>query len=168
MTLAELNTLPREEFVRHVGPVFEHSPWIAERTWARRPFSTVEALHEALGATVRGAGGAAQLALICAHPDLAGRLALAGQLTRESTHEQASAGLDRLTPEERAAFQKHNAAYREKFGFPFIMCARLIGKAAILDAFQARLLNSRAQEIQTALAEVCKIAGLRLRDLVRE
>ena len=99
-------------------------------------------------------------------PTSSGKLALAGQLTRESTSEQASAGLDRLTPEEIAEFQKQNAAYQEKFGFPFIICARLNKKAAILAGFKARLGNSRAQEIKTALEEIFKIADLRLRDLI--
>ena len=165
MTLAQLNSLSRAEFVRLVGPVFEHSPWIAEETWPKRPFASVEQLHQALSETVRNAGEEEQLALIRAHPDLVGRAALAGMLTRESIGEQASAGLNKLTPEEIEAFQKHNAAYKEKFGFPFVICARLNKKEAILNGFGVRLQNSREQEIQTALAEVFKIAELRLRDL---
>ncbi|MSU59405.1 MAG: 2-oxo-4-hydroxy-4-carboxy-5-ureidoimidazoline decarboxylase [Pedosphaera sp.] len=165
ITLAQLNSCAREEFVRVVGPVFEHSPWIAEATWAQRPFAGVEELHRALCRTVRDAGGEKQLALIRAHPDLVGWLALTGTLTRESTGEQASAGLDRLTPEEIELFQKNNAAYKEKFGFPFVICARLNKQEAILNGFKVRLNNSREQEIQTALAEIFKIAELRLRDL---
>ena len=165
MKIKELNFLSREEFTRLVGPVFEHSPWIAEATWARRPFASVAALHAALCETVQGAGQDRQLALIRAHPDLVGKLALAGQLTKESTSEQASAGLDRLTPEEIELFQTNNAAYKAKFGFPFIICARMNKKAAILKGFAARLQNSRAQEIQAALEEIFKIAELRLGDL---
>lgn len=165
MTLAQLNSLSRPEFVRIVGPVFEHSPWIAEATWPKRPFASVEALHAALCETVRGAGEEKQLALIRAHPDLVGKLALAGQLTKESTGEQASAGLGNLTPEEVALFQQNNAAYKEKFGFPFVICARLNKKEAILKGFKVRLHNSGEQEIQAALAEIFKIAELRLRDL---
>src|SRR5690242_11609468 len=97
ISLAQLNSLPHEEFVRVVGPVFEHSPWIADVTWPKRPFASLEALHRALSATVQSAGEEKQLALIRAHPDLVGRLALAGQLTKESTNEQASAGLDTLS-----------------------------------------------------------------------
>ena len=165
MTLAQLNSLSRDEFVRIGGPVFEHSPWIAEATWPKRPFASVEELHRALCQSVAEAGEDAQLALIRAHPDLVGRLTLAGTLTPESTGEQASAGLDKLTPEGIALFQKNNAAYKEKFGFPFVICARLNRKEAILNGFKVRLQNSPAQEIQTALTEIFKIAELRLRDL---
>jgi OHCU decarboxylase len=165
MTLAQFNSLSRDEFIRIVGPVFEHSPWIAEATWAKRPFSNAEVLHAALCEIVRTAGEEKQLALIRAHPDLVGRLALAGQLTKESTGEQASAGLDRLTPKEVELFQSNNAAYKEKFGFPFVICARLNKQEAILNGFKVRLHNSREQEIQAALGEIFKIAELRLRDL---
>ncbi len=167
MKLAELNALDRNEFVRVVGSVFEHSPWITEAAWARRPFANVETLHAAMCDIVRAAGEEKQLALIRAHPDLVGKLALAGQLTKESTGEQASAGLDRLTPEEVALFQTNNAAYQAKFGFPFIICARLNKKDAILHGFKVRLSNSREQEIQAALGEIFKIAELRLRDLTQ-
>ncbi len=166
MTLAHLNSCSSPEFVRIVGPVFEHSPWIAEATWAKRPFGSTENLHNALCETVRSASEAQQLALIRAHPDLVGKLALAGQLTKESTGEQASAGLDRLTPEEVGLFQANNAAYKEKFGFPFIICARLNKKEAILAGFKRRLHHSREQEIKTALEEIFKIADLRIRDLI--
>lgn len=168
MTLAQLNSLSRDDFVRVVGPVFEHSPWIAETTWPKRPFASLEELHRTLCQTVANAGEEKQLGLIRAHPDLVGRVALAGTLTPESRREQASAGLGALTPEEIAAFQKANAAYREKFGFPFLICARLNKKEAILHGFPVRLQNSREREIKTALAEIFKIAELRLRDLVKE
>jgi len=166
MTLPQLNSLSRDEFVRIVGPVFEHSPWIAEATWGRRPFASVEQLHQALTEAVRSAGEEKQLALMCAHPDLVGKLALAGQLTKESTNEQASAGLGNLTAEEIALFQTNNAAYKAKFGFPFVICARLNRKEAILNGFKTRLENSREQEIHTALKEIGKIARLRLADIV--
>jgi 2-oxo-4-hydroxy-4-carboxy-5-ureidoimidazoline decarboxylase len=166
--LAELNVASFDEFVRVIGPVFEHSPWIAEATAPKRPFASVEQLHRALCQTVVNAGEEKQLALIRAHPDLVGKLALAGQLTRESTGEQSSAGLDKLSPGEIEQFQKNNAAYKEKFGFPFIICARLNKKDAILNGFAMRLKKSREQEIQTALAEVYKIAELRLRDLCQD
>lgn len=165
-TLATLNILARDGFTSVIGPVFEHSPWIAEATWANRPFTSVEQLHRELCTTVQNAGEAKQLALIRAHPDLVGRAALAGTLTRESTGEQASAGLNSLSPEEVARFQKNNAAYQEKFGFPFVICARLNQKTAILAGFERRLQNSRTQEIPAALAEIFKIAELRLRDLI--
>jgi 2-oxo-4-hydroxy-4-carboxy-5-ureidoimidazoline decarboxylase len=165
-TLGRLNALERDEFVRIVGPVFEHSPWIAEETWSKRPFATLERLHRALTETIQQSGEEKQLALIRAHPDLVGKLALAGQLTRESTNEQASAGLDQLKPHEIELFQKYNAAYQEKFGFPFVICARLNKKDAILNGFHVRLKNSRQQEIKTALEEIGKIARLRLEDIL--
>ena len=165
-TVAELNRLAGAEFVRVIGPVFEHSPWIAEAAWSQQPFASLEELHRALCETVNAAGEAKQLALIRAHPDLVGRAALAGTLTRESTGEQASAGLNQLSPAEVELFQKNNAAYQEKFGFPFVICARLNKKEAILAGFERRLKNSRAQEIRAALAEIFKIAELRLRDLI--
>lgn len=165
-TLAEVNSFGREKFVCALGPVFEHSPWIAEATWPRRPFSDLDALHRALCGTVQRAGEEKQIELIRAHPDLVGRAALAGTLTAASTREQASAGLDRLSAEEIAAFERFNQQYREQFGFPFVICARLNKKEAILAAFPVRLRNSRPLEIQTALAEISKIARLRLEELV--
>ena len=168
ISLTDLNALTLDEFVRVVGPVFEHSPWIAKMTWVAKPFASVKQLHAALTETVTFAGEAKQLALIRAHPDLVGQLALAGTLTRESTREQASAGLDKLSPAEILLFQKNNAAYQEKFNFPFVICARQNKKAAILAGFEKRLKNTRGQEIKTALEEVFKIAELRLRDLIRE
>jgi OHCU decarboxylase len=166
LTISQLNQLDRAEFVRVIGPVFEHSPWIAETTFAKKPFADLENLHRSLCETVKNSVEEKQLALIRAHPDLVGKIALAGQLTKESTNEQASAGLNKLSPEEIELFQKQNAAYKNKFGFPFVICARLNKKAAILAGFETRLKNSREQEIKTALEEIFKIAELRLRDLI--
>lgn len=149
-----------------IGPVFEHSPWIAQNTWQKRPFSNLNDLHTYLCETVRVSGEDRQLALIRAHPDLVGKAALAGELTTASNAEQASAGLYRLTPEEIAAFRKFNQEYRDKFGFPFVICARLNRKEAILNGFRVRLKNTRGQEIRTALEEIFKIARLRLEDIV--
>jgi len=165
-TISEINSLSHDEFVRVVGPVFEHSPWIAEMTWMKKPFAGLEQAHRALCETVEASDHGKQLALIRAHPDLVGRLALAGQLTKESATEQASAGLDRMTAGEVELFQKNNATYKGRFGFPFIICARLNRKEAILAGFERRLKNSREQEIKTALEEIYKIAELRLRDLI--
>jgi OHCU decarboxylase len=166
VALATLNELAQPDFVRIVGPVFEHSPWIAESAWSKKPFASTEQLHAALCKIVAHAGEEKQLALIRAHPDLVGRAALAGTLTRESTGEQASAGLNALSPDEIALFQKQNAAYKDRFGFPFVICARLNKKEAMLAGFEQRLKNSPAQEIKTALEEIFKIAELRLRDLI--
>jgi 2-oxo-4-hydroxy-4-carboxy-5-ureidoimidazoline decarboxylase len=166
LTVSQLNQADQTQFVRLVGPVFEQSPWIAEATWPKSPFADLAQLHRALCETVWSCGEEKQLALIRAHPDLAGRAALAGTLARESAGEQADAGLNRLSPEEMELFQKQNSAYQLKFGFPFVICARLNKKAAILAGFEERLKNSRPRELQTALEEICKIAELRLRDLV--
>jgi 2-oxo-4-hydroxy-4-carboxy-5-ureidoimidazoline decarboxylase len=166
--LTNLNTASLADFVKVCGPLFEHSPWIAERTWPQRPFASVEALHAALVATMYAATVDEQVNLIASHPDLVGRLAKEGRLTRESTSEQSAAGLAQLTNTELATFDRYNAAYREKFGFPFVICARENKKDAILAAMPARLENSRDSEIQTALAEIAKIARLRLIDAVTE
>jgi 2-oxo-4-hydroxy-4-carboxy-5-ureidoimidazoline decarboxylase len=146
--LAELNALPREEFTR---------------SCASRPFANREALHTTLCDTVRHAKPDEQLALIRAHPDLVGRAVL----TSESQGEQASAGLGDLTPEEVAQFDRYNTEYKDRFGFPFVICARLNKKEAILRAFPERLQNSCEKEIETALGEIYKIADLRLRDLLQ-
>jgi 2-oxo-4-hydroxy-4-carboxy-5-ureidoimidazoline decarboxylase len=162
--IAEVNGFSRDQFVRVIGPVFEHSPWIAEVTWPRRPFSSLDALHRALCKAVSGSSEEKQLSLIRAHPDLVGRAALAGTLTPASTSEQASAGLDKLSAEEIGSFQRFNQAYQEKFGFPFVICARLNKKEAILDGFRTRMSHSRTQEIKAALEEIFEIADFRLKD----
>jgi 2-oxo-4-hydroxy-4-carboxy-5-ureidoimidazoline decarboxylase len=166
-TLAEINSLDRAAFVATLGHLFEHSPWVADATWPQRPFRDAAHLHAALCAAMRAAPKEKQLALIRAHPDLAGRLAQQNQLTAESTREQASAGLNRLSHEDLAVFQKHNAAYLARFGFPFIICARLNNRATILASMQSRLHNSPETEFTTALGEIEKIAQLRLNDLLQ-
>ena len=166
LSINEVNALSGGEFTRIFGPVFEHSPWIAEAAASKRPLAGLEQLHAVMCEVVRKAPVEKQLSLIEAHPDLVGRAALAGTLTKESTGEQASAGLNNLNSDEVALFQKQNAAYRSKFGFPFIICARLNKKDAIIAGFERRLQNSREQEIKAALEEIFKIAELRLRDLV--
>jgi 2-oxo-4-hydroxy-4-carboxy-5-ureidoimidazoline decarboxylase len=168
LSLSALNALDRDAFVAAVGHVFEHSPWIAAAAWSQRPFASLAALHTALVDVIQVAGEERQLALIRAHPDLAGRMALAGQLTAESTGEQAAAGLSTLTPDELARFTAYNTAYRERFGFPFVICARENKKDAILAAFPVRLGHPRDQEIRTALGEIAQIAWLRLEDCVIE
>lgn len=166
-TISVLNSADRAAFTAALGHLFEHSPWVAEETWAKRPFASTEALHAALCATMRAAPADRQLALIRAHPDLAGRLARQKQLTAESTREQASAGLDQLTDAELTEFTRNNDVYKTKFGFPFIICARLNAKASILAAMAARLPNPPAAEFTTALAEIEKIAWLRLQDVLK-
>jgi len=167
LTLAQLNSSDRAGFTAALSHLFEHSPWVAEETWACRPFRDAARLHAELVATMRAAPRARQQALIEAHPDLAGRLARQNQLTAESTREQASAGLNQLSTAELAAFQKLNDTYRAKFGFPFIICARLNAKGAIVAAMQARLGNTPDQEFTAALGEIEKIAQLRLNDALK-
>ena len=160
-TISQLNSLSLEPFIQLVGPVFEQSPWIAQAAWPKRPFASAAALHGALCEIVRESDDERKLALIRAHPDLVGRAVL----TSESANEQASAGLDRLDADEIELFRRSNAAYRGKFGFPFVICARLNRKQAILESFERRLKNSREEEINAALVEIFKIAELRLQDL---
>ena len=166
-TLAELNGYTPARFSAAFGPVYEHSPWIAERAYTRRPFASRSDLHLALYGVVRTASEAEQVALIRAHPELAGREAQAGALTDASTREQAQAGLSALTPEEFADLGRLNADYAAKFGFPFVICARLNRKDAIFGTLRARLANTREQEIANAIAQIGEIARLRLEDLVR-
>ena len=149
------------------GGVFEASPWIAEAAWERRPFGSVERLHSALVGVVGEAPPADRLALIRAHPDLAGKAAIAGALTPESTREQAAAGLDRLTPAQYERITGLTAAYRERFGFPFVVCAREHTPDSIIASAARRLEADPDEEEQTALSEIAKIARLRLADLVR-
>ena len=166
--LAELNARSEAGFVAVCGPLFEHSPWIAARTWQRRPFPTLTALHEELLATIQQANRQEQLSLIAAHPDLVGRLAREGKLSRSSADEQAAAGLSTLSASEIDLFERCNREYREKFDLPFIICARENKKEAILAAFPARLAHTREQEIAAALVEIGRIAWLRLLDAVKE
>ncbi len=165
-TLAEINASDRDGFVATLGHLFEHSPWVADRTYGRRPFRSLDELHAALCETMWAAPAEMQLELLRAHPDLAGRLAKAGQLTASSTQEQAAAGLDQLTPDEAGEIQRLNDAYKQRFGIPFIICARLNAKAAILRAMRERVGSTPDAERSTALAEVAKIARLRLGDAV--
>jgi OHCU decarboxylase len=160
-----VNELGREAFVERFGPLFEHSPWVAEDAWSDRPFAGEDELFEALCSAMYSAPRAKQLALIRAHPDLAGKAAIEGSLTTSSAHEQASAGLDRLTPEEYQQFTRTNTAYRERFGFPFVVCAREHTKESILRVAAERLEHTRDEEVRVALEEIAKIARLRLEDL---
>ena len=156
----------REAFVAAYGPVFEHSPWVAEEAWRSRPFGSVEEMWRAFEDAMYAAPRERQLDLIRAHPDLAGKAAVAGELTQESAREQASAGLDRLSPGEFEEFTRVNREYREKFGLPMVVCVREHTKESILENVQSRLGNSRDEEIRTALAEISKISHYRLQGLI--
>jgi 2-oxo-4-hydroxy-4-carboxy-5-ureidoimidazoline decarboxylase len=165
-TVDYLNACTLETFVAEIGFAFEDSPWIAQAAAAQRPFADRAALHAAMVAIVDRAGVEAQVALIAAHPDLAGRVAHEGRLTAASAAEQAGARLGALTPAEIGRFDADNTAYRARFGFPFVICARENTKESILAALAERRDNDRATEIATALAEIAKIARLRIEDAV--
>lgn len=166
VSLATLNTLAADDFVQRLGNIYEHAPWVAANAATARPFATVATLFEALKSAVRQAAPAERTALIRGHPDLAGKAARAGALTAESSGEQTSAGLDVLSEAEFAAFHRLNDAYRAKFGFPFIICVRRYTTASILTNFEHRLGRTQEAEQATALAEIDRIAALRLDSLV--
>ncbi len=163
--------LTRDDFVSRFRGVFEHSPFIAERAYdagfIREPL-TAAGVHEALCGPFRAASYEERLGVLRAHPDLAGKLAIAGELTEDSRQEQAGAGLDRLSPEEHARFTELNAAYVEKNGFPFIIAVKGLNKDDILRAFEQRIDNNAEEEFATATAQVEKIALLRLAALLPE
>jgi 2-oxo-4-hydroxy-4-carboxy-5-ureidoimidazoline decarboxylase len=162
VSLETLNQVGRSEFVAALGDIFERAPWVAEAVVAQRPFPTLASLCDAMAAAVHSADADRQLALITGHPDLAGKAARAGTLTADSIAEQASARLDRLSEEEFARFHRLNDAYRQRFGFPFIVCVRRHTKDSILRQFERRLQHDAASERAAALAEILRIAALRL------
>ncbi len=149
-------------FVAALGGIFENSPWVAQAAWDARPFASVAALHAAMAAVVRSAAPARQLELLCAHPELAGREAVAGDMTDASEAEQASAGLDRLTAVEMTRIGELNRAYRTRFGHPFIIAVRNHTKQGIFAAFERRLASDAEAERAAALNEVYTITRLRL------
>jgi 2-oxo-4-hydroxy-4-carboxy-5-ureidoimidazoline decarboxylase len=165
-TLAALNDASPTAFVATLGAIYEHSPWVAERSLDKRPFADVAALADAMAGAVAQATQAEQTALILAHPDLAGRLARAGALAPASAGEQAGLGLDRLTDAEFDRFDQLNTAYRNRFGFPFIIAVKRHTRASVLAAFEARLNHDAATERATALREIDLIARLRLAALL--
>lgn len=167
-TIADLNQMDRAAFVDAIGFIFENSPSFAEQAWQQRPFRDREALFTTMLERLDASDQAEKLALIRAHPDLVGRAALAGTLGPESTSEQASAGLNSLSPEEIEQFQSFNKAYWERFEFPFVICVRENKKAAILAGFAQRLEHGREREIETAIEEIKKIARLRFNDVIKE
>lgn len=151
------------DFIERFGGIYEHSPWVAERA---QPYvadaAALDEVARAMADCVDNASAEQQLELIRAHPDLAGRAQIAGELTAESTSEQASAGLDQCTRDEYERFQSLNDQYKQKFGFPFVMAVRDSGREQILEAFERRLGNEYDLEFETALEEIHKIARLRL------
>jgi len=162
MTIEDINSLSREQFIEAVGWVFEHSPWVAKRAWERRPFSDLEHLHAAMTQEIERATPEEQLALLRAHPDLGAR----AKMSAASADEQSGTGLDNLTPEEYQRLQQRNTAYREKFGFPFLYAVKGSTKYDILQALDRRLGAAPAEEFREALAQVYRIAASRLRDTI--
>jgi 2-oxo-4-hydroxy-4-carboxy-5-ureidoimidazoline decarboxylase len=166
LSLAQLNAMNRAQFTEQLGGIFEHSPWIAERSWAARPFADVASLHAAMSAVLAQAGDAAQLALIRAHPQLASKAAVRGELTTASNAEQGGAGLRDCSPEEFALLGQLNQTYQQRFGFPYILAVRGHSRASIIANLQARIDKDRTQEFAEALRQIERIAALRLADLI--
>lgn len=160
--------MEKDGFITKLGGIYEHSEWVACRACEQRPFQDLTALASAMRLAVETGTDDEKLGLIRAHPDLAGKLARAGTLSEASAREQAGLGLDRLTDEEFERFTELNGRYRDRFGFPFVICVRLTDKPGILSAFESRLENSLPAEIGEALRQIHHIARLRLGDLVTE
>lgn len=169
MTLAELNAMPQPAFVQALGAIFEHSPWVAERAFGRRPFASLDALHGAMMEAVRVAPREERLALIRAHPELAGAEAAAGTLTTHSSSEQGRLGLTRLTKQELERMRELNRAYREKFGFPCIVALRLHAtRESVLAEMARRLGNAADEELANALGQIGHITRGRLEQALGE
>ena len=166
LSLAEVNGMSPQAFSAAFGAVYEHSPWLAERALARRPFASRLDLGLALHGALHASSDDEKLALVRAHPTLAGKEADTGALTEPSAREQAAAGLGQLTPAEKAELAGLNARYADAFGFPFVICARLNRRDAIVGTLRARLHNTREQELANAIAQIGEIARLRIADLV--
>ena len=166
LSIDELNRMTVADFTTRFGDVAEHSPWVAERAAGARPFADRDAIVEAFATALRGAAREERLAVLRAHPDLAGRAAIAGDLTEDSRREQAGAGLDRLTPKEFEGFTALNAAYKERFAIPFIFAVKGATAAMILAAFEERIANGREVEVENAIDNVCHIMRFRIEDRV--
>ena len=164
--LSDLNACSKDDFVAVLANIFEYSPWIAEHAASARPFAGVKQLFDAMKAALDRAPSELRLALIKAHPDLASKTQRAAGLTAESSAEQNSAGLDRLSDAEYVAFERVNNAYRAKFGFPYIVCVRRHTRDSILRDFERRLPNDAKSEMQASIEEICRIAALRVDQLV--
>lgn len=162
LTMHSIEAMDHDAFVETFGGLFEHSPWVAEAAWPQRPFATADALHAAMMDAVRAAPEAQQIALLCMHPELAGREAQAGTMTGHSTFEQRGAGLDALTRAELAELQQLNACYVERHGFPFIIAVLGHDKAGIFDALRSRVDNDTPGETAAALAQIARITRRRL------
>lgn len=162
LDLDAVNAMEQSDFVAALGRTFEHSPWVTERAWPSRPFASLDALHAAMMGVVRGAPRGTQVAFLCGHPELAGKEAQAGTMTRESVGEQASAGLNALSQDEMGELRELNARYRERHGFPFIVAVRRHSKAEIFRLLRSRLAQDSELELNEALAQIAYITRLRV------
>lgn len=167
-TLAQLNACTVDEFVASVGDVWEHAPWVALAVASGRPFASVDALHKAMVSAVRALDEADRVALFAGHPELAGADARAGRMTNDSVREQGALSLARLPSEENERWGLLNRQYRERFGFPFILCARRHTRASALRCFERRLAHSRARELDATLEEISHITRLRLAERIKD
>ncbi|MDP1697537.1 MAG: 2-oxo-4-hydroxy-4-carboxy-5-ureidoimidazoline decarboxylase [Xanthomonadaceae bacterium] len=168
MTLDQLNALDIGAFVARLGGIFEHSPWVAERVFAQRPFARIDALHAAMCAVVDSASDVEKLVLIRAHPQLAGKAAIRDQLTAASRSEQHGAGLDQCSADEFSRINALNDAYQQRFGFPFILAVRGHGRDSIIANMAERLNNAPTHELDEALRQIARIAHFRLSDLFQD
>jgi len=168
MTLWEINRITPAAFATALGEVFEHSPWVAERASAARPFASIAALHDAMMGVVRAAPANLQLALIRAHPELAGKAAIRGELTADSTIEQSRAGLNQCSADELARLTALNTAYNARFGFPFILAVKGFDRAGILREFALRVERDQNAELEEALKQIARITRFRLDAILAE
>ncbi len=166
-SLDMLNAMSQEEFTATLGAIYEHSPWVAQRAAAKRPFKNLQQLQEAMADEVRSASEEERLRLIRAHPELAGKAAVRGELTEESTREQKGAELDQCSPEEFAQLQELNRRYNEKFGFPFVIAVKGHNRQSIIKHFSERLANERNAEAGECIEQIIKIGGFRLADVIQ-
>jgi 2-oxo-4-hydroxy-4-carboxy-5-ureidoimidazoline decarboxylase len=168
LKLATVNALGETAFIAALGGVFEHSPWVAQRAYVARPFASVDALHASMVDVVRRAGRDEQLALIRAHPELAGRAMVAKALTAASTSEQSGAGLTQCTPAEYATLVELNTRYNAKFGFPFILAVKGYDRAGVIAEFARRVERDPAAEFAEALDQIARITRFRLQALIED
>lgn len=167
MTLAELNALDQAQFIKELGSIYEHSPWVAKQVYELKPFKSLQQLNEVMFNCVTTSNKETQTQLILNHPELAGKEAQTGDLTQDSAKEQAGAGLDQCSPQELAQLQSLNAVYQETFGFPFIIAVSGLNRYDIMEQIKIRTNNSVEKEFETCIQEIGKIAWIRLQKLIQ-
>ena len=166
MSIATLNDLPKEAFVKALYGIYEHSPWIPEQAYKERPFSSIAHLRQAMQTAIQTAPQESQLQLIREHPELAGKAAIRKELTEDSNREQSGAGLDTCSPEEYTLLNQLNESYKAKFGFPFILAVKGHNRQSVIKHFAERLDNDYAVEFRTCLMQIDKIAEFRLQNVI--